>query len=109
MLNSYNPLFCFICLVAYIKLPKGEKCPNQRQEVTSAEECKLASEQLGLIWGGTRSFSGGFPACYYSPANVLFNSVPGNRNKAYSNRGAICKTGTLPTFSTIPLYARPNV
>ena len=60
-------------------ISNGSLCSNIQYQITSLEECRFASETLGLRWGGSRDGQDLSPACAYAVnANkVYYNLSPG--------------------------------
>ena len=63
----------------YLLISNGSLCSNIKYQITSLEECRFASETLGLRWGGSRDGQDLSPACAYAVnANkVYYNLSPG--------------------------------
>ena len=59
-------------------ISNGTRCSEIKYEITSAEECRIASEILGLRWGGSWTGNGQTPACSYAITSnkVYYNLSP---------------------------------
>ena len=76
----------------YILLPNGNFCSNVTYQISSLEECQLASEVLGLSWGGSRDRSNEAPACYLASNKVYFNQSPSPISENFPGDNAqICR------------------
>ena len=62
----------------FIPLYNGSICSNVRYQISSAAECQLAADIIGLNWGGTQNADSEPPACYLaiSGNKVYFNESP---------------------------------
>ena len=67
-----------IISVPFITMSNGSLCSNVRYQISSAAECQLAADIIGLYWGGTQNADSEPPACYLaiSGNKVYFNQSP---------------------------------
>ena len=78
MYDNWRTFFFYIP-GPYLLISNGSLCSNIKYQITSLEECRFASETLGLRWGGSRDGQDLSPACAYAVnANkVYYNLSPG--------------------------------
>ena len=76
------------------KIESGTLCSAKSlNEIKSADDCKAAATELGLLWTQSYRSKGDFPACFHDRSNnVWFNTHqnPGRTNLE-KRHAAICR------------------
>ena len=70
-------------------ITNGTLCSDIRYQITSADECRLASDVLGFRWGGSWNGDDESPSC----------SLATNANKVYFNLSPNPRSTNLPEES----------
>ena len=74
--------FCPLYLLGrdsnFILLTNGTFCSTVKYQISTVDECLLASQMIGLRWGGSRNKNDEAPACYLAinVNKVYFNLSP---------------------------------
>merc|ERR1711962_1986782 len=83
------------------KIQRGTLCSaTGSKEITSANECKAAAEELGLVWAGSWNGPNDFPGCLHAEDGrnkVYFNTSPNPRRTNLNPKyAAICEVSRQP-------------
>jgi len=98
--TNLNPNYAAICEArrewVAKKIQRGTLCSaTGSKEITSANECKAAAEELGLVWATSWNGPNDFPGCLYAEDGrnkVYFNTSPNpRRTNLNPNYAAICE------------------